>query len=88
MENLRLEQQRHVAAVAYAKSKITGMAAEEDDKVRAFVAKNASVTHAVLALKRGTKSVYERARLLGCPFVTVSAARKQRDGNRADDQRK
>src|SRR4051794_14568583 len=41
---------------------------EEDERLRAFVAKGASFVKAAAALKRKIVSVRTRARALGCPF--------------------
>jgi len=50
---------------------------EEDERLRFFVAKGASVLRASLALKRNKDSVTNRARKLGCPFPTLKAAREK-----------
>jgi hypothetical protein len=48
---------------------------EEDDRIRSFVAKGVSALRASAALKRNKASVIARARMLGCPFQTLKAAR-------------
>jgi hypothetical protein len=50
---------------------------EEDERIRSFAANGASALRASLALKRKKDSVTNRARKLGCPFQTISAARKK-----------
>jgi GcrA cell cycle regulator len=50
--------------------------AEEDEQLKAFVARGASIIRAAAALKRKKGSIRERARKLGCPFPTLAAARK------------
>jgi hypothetical protein len=50
---------------------------EEDDQIRALVAKGASAFRAGAALKRSQFSVYERARKIGAPFPTISEIRKR-----------
>jgi GcrA cell cycle regulator len=50
--------------------------AEEDEQLKAFVARGASIIRAAAALKRKKGSVRER-RKLGCPFPTLAAARKK-----------
>jgi ribosome modulation factor len=50
---------------------------EEDERIRSLVAKGASALRASLALKRNKASVTGRAHKLGCPFQTISAARKK-----------
>jgi hypothetical protein len=50
---------------------------EEDDLIRSFVAKGASAMRASVALKRNKNSVTNRARKLGCPFPTLTAAREK-----------
>jgi hypothetical protein len=50
---------------------------EEDERIRSLVAKGASALRASAALKRNKHAVIARARKLGCPFPTVSAARKK-----------
>jgi hypothetical protein len=48
---------------------------EEDDRLRALVARGASTFRASAALKRPSKSVYQRAQKLGCPFPTIAQSR-------------
>jgi ribosome modulation factor len=50
---------------------------EEDERVRSFAVKGASALRASAALKRNKHAVVGRARKLGCPFQTLSAARKK-----------
>ena len=50
---------------------------EEDEQLKAFVARGASIIRAAAAFKRKKQSVRERARKLGCPFPTLAAARKK-----------
>jgi uncharacterized protein (DUF2147 family) len=50
---------------------------EEDEKLKAFLARGASIIRAAAALKRKKASVRERARKLGCPFPTLAEAKKK-----------
>jgi GcrA cell cycle regulator len=50
---------------------------EEDERLKAFVAQGASVVKAAAALKRKIVSVRVRARSIGCPFPSLSIARKK-----------
>jgi hypothetical protein len=51
--------------------------AEDDEKIRSFVAKGFSAFRASAALKRSRAAVFGRARLLGCPFPTIQEERKK-----------
>jgi len=51
--------------------------AEDDERLKIFVARGASLVRAAAGLKRGRIVVRERARKLGCPFLTQSQTRKQ-----------
>jgi hypothetical protein len=51
--------------------------AEEDDRIRAFVAQGASANRASVSLKRKRHSVIQRARKLGCPFLRDTEQRKK-----------
>jgi hypothetical protein len=51
--------------------------AEEDERVRSFVAKGASTLRASVALKRSQHAVIARARKIGCPFQTLKATREK-----------
>jgi hypothetical protein len=59
--------------------------AEDDEKIRSFVAKGASAFRAGVALKRSRHAVYERARELGCPFPTIAQSRTKPSGT-ADNE--
>jgi GcrA cell cycle regulator len=48
---------------------------EDNERLKAFVAKGASMIKVAAALRRTTISVRNRARSLGCPFPTLRAAR-------------
>jgi hypothetical protein len=51
---------------------------EDDEAIRNFVAKGATVIRASAALKRSADVVRERARKLGCPFPPLKSIRKKR----------
>jgi GcrA cell cycle regulator len=51
--------------------------AEEEEQLKAFVARGASIIRAAAAFKRKKQSVRERARKLGCPFPALATARKK-----------
>jgi hypothetical protein len=50
----------------------------DDELIKAFVARGASIVRAASALKRKQAAVRIRARKLGYPFPTINAARKKR----------
>jgi hypothetical protein len=50
---------------------------EEDERLRALVARGASVVKAAAALKRKIVSVRMRARALGCPFPPLRVVRQK-----------
>ena len=50
---------------------------EDDERIRSLAAQGASAVRASVALRRNKASVTGRARKLGCPFRTISAARKK-----------
>lgn len=50
---------------------------EEDARLKALVAKGASILRAAAALKRRQGVVRERARKLGCPFPPRRVARQK-----------
>jgi hypothetical protein len=50
---------------------------EEDERIRSLSASGASAMRASAALKRNKVSVAARAHKIGCPFQTISAARKK-----------
>ena len=50
---------------------------DDDERIRSLAAEGASAARASVALKRNKDSVSNRARKLGCPFQTISAARKK-----------
>jgi hypothetical protein len=51
--------------------------AEDNARVREFVANGASPTRAAAALNRTRVAISERARKIGCPFPTLAEARKK-----------
>ena len=51
--------------------------AEENERLKAFAAKGASIIKVAAALKRTTSSVRVQARKLGTPFPTMAEYRKQ-----------
>lgn len=51
--------------------------AEENERLKAFVAKGVSIIKVAAALKRTTNSIRTQARKLGTPFPTMADYRKK-----------